>query len=83
MEGVYRNEDGNKILNRAVYILLQISYREILASTGRLKVCRGVSLKLNDINKQKEQGPGSAWIGIKLSCWIRIRIQEGKKDSQK
>jgi hypothetical protein len=27
-------------------------------------------------------GSGSAWIHISLSCWIRIRIQEGKKDPQ-
>ncbi len=26
---------------------------------------------------------GSAWICINLSCWIRIRIQEGKNDPQK
>ncbi len=26
---------------------------------------------------------GSAWIRINLSCWIRIRIQEGKNDPQK
>ncbi len=25
-------------------------------------------------------GSGSAWIRINLSCWIRIRIQEGKND---
>jgi hypothetical protein len=28
-------------------------------------------------------GSGSAWIRINLSCWIRIRIQEGKNDPQK
>ncbi len=27
-------------------------------------------------------GSGSAWIRINLSCWIRIRIQEGKNDPQ-
>ncbi len=28
-------------------------------------------------------GSGSAWIRINLSCWIRIRIQEGKNEPQK
>jgi hypothetical protein len=28
-------------------------------------------------------GSGSAWIRINLSCWIWIRIQEGKNDPQK
>ncbi len=28
-------------------------------------------------------GSWSAWIRINLSCWVRIQIQEGKKDPQK
>jgi hypothetical protein len=28
-------------------------------------------------------GSGSAWIRINLSCWIRIRIQEGQNDPKK
>ncbi len=27
-------------------------------------------------------GSGSAWIRFNLSCWIRIRIQEGKNDQK-
>ena len=28
-------------------------------------------------------GSGSAWIRVNLSCWIRIRIQEGKNDQKR
>jgi hypothetical protein len=48
---------------------------------------RMVSAQENDVCSVADQDPGSgaflqgfgsAWIRINLSCWIRIRIQEGK-----
>jgi hypothetical protein len=34
------------------------------------------------IAKVRVVDPDPTWIRIKLSCWIRIRIQEGKTDLQ-